>query len=68
MIFPFEATGDLRGRFTLEQAKLWVLANRPTQIEMTDAQYFWLSELTRHCPRQFERVSIVFTDAPLPRV
>jgi hypothetical protein len=68
MRFPFQVDHRYRLGFTIEQARLWVEQNRPTQIEMTDVQYAWLSELTRGCPVQFQGAPIVFTDAPQSRV
>lgn len=61
MKYPIEPTPF--AAFTLPNFDLWVRTHTPTQIELSDRQYAHLSSLMRRCPRDYNGVPIVFTEA-----
>ena len=50
--------------FSLANFDLWVRTHKPSQIELSDKQYTWLSHMVRQCIRDYHGTPIVFLGAP----
>lgn len=53
---------------SLHGVDFWFQSNRPTQIEMSDAQYHHFAILMRANVTHYNNIPIVFVDAPQPTV
>jgi hypothetical protein len=62
MKYPIEPTPF--AQFTLANFDLWVRTHTPAQIEVSDRQYAWLSNLMRRCPPNYNGIPFMFESAP----
>ena len=54
--------------FTLANFDLWVRTHNPAQIELSDKQYAWLTNLMRECIKNYRGIPIVFLGAQRRRL